>query len=302
MNIKLVLVALTTLRLINGHDSRCDQVYRELDSCQDLKHFILGHAKLAGSHLVDFLVDVVIRFSLRKLHIVSDPADDPGGRKQQVIMMKILSKARTFSSIIINQGNVNITYPRISHHQVNLISGVFVLSDDSLIMDSLAWNDQIWLVNHSAANLQKLAKIRPGFDSNVYTFKDGNAGIELFEVFSHGSFTKVSKIGDWTEDLGLEIPILEKWERRSDLTGVHIRTATLKVRQNVDGICPRLTKQKFYLFVSECSLHLLQIRNWAIFKHHRLHWRHVACHSKQNKFHVSSIKGFHFIKNLNVFD
>ncbi len=69
------------------------------------------------------------------------------------------------------------------------------------------------------------------FDSNYYTVHDVNSGNVSIEEHYHIKGTRYSNmIGHWSEECGLRISEMSKWERRKDLSGVSLDIAT-----NVQG-------------------------------------------------------------------
>ncbi len=94
-------------------------------------------------------------------------------------------------------------------------------------------NDEvIWLYNGDASD-ERFGRARILLDSNFWSVAVSEDKVILSEVYRRAeeeSFgLRSCSIGIWTPQDGLQLSLMEKWERRRDLTGIVLRTATQPV-------------------------------------------------------------------------
>ena len=174
----------------------------------------------------DFYINVVDKYQLKEVTFILDPRglhqSSPMRVKNGINIIKEMSSKTVVSSVISSDQNVKFKCRQ------NRKSGIIVTNVTDLKNMSRFDHDTLTLMLTEDPMSMSKVKTRLRFDNNFIFFHPKDEEVDLYEAYQihKGVPPTVHKVGFWTKSK-FEIPLLEKWDRRQDMSGVKIRMAAL---------------------------------------------------------------------------
>ena len=188
-----------------------------------------------------FVEEYAVSLGIRSVILLSNNEE----MSEVMKLFKNFSK-KNLSLVIINNDDSHVNISKAltrSHNYPTLVVSTNKESEmavEKQFHESPPNQKQHWMLNvksleEFAANFQD---IDIPINSNVVITRAlTNKTFEIFDVYRpHQKHTlKMTKIGSWTEDKGLNLFSIDKMELRKDLTGVYFKTSTVIEQPMVDA-------------------------------------------------------------------
>ena len=175
-----------------------------------------------------FYQDLIVNFQIRDVNFILD--DESSLHEltrrftKEMSRKNVLTSVRSFEIITNRTG--------LENHESCLIILSELKSEEiieQVVNLSQSQDLSTWIFSPDIKTI-KNSNVRIRFDSDIYLFQPVDDQIQLYEIYQKGKDSPriVEMIGTWNEE-GVKIPNSEKWNRRSDLTGVHLRLGSIQV-------------------------------------------------------------------------